>query len=177
MPRRLHQLAGGRGDGSYPRLDTRLAKLDMLAIDDWRLRPRCHAERRDRSKVIEDGTKRASTPTASQLLVSDWHAVIGDRNRAAAAAPSRGAGRAAERRARQEDAVAWPAFFEGLDGGQACLDRWERRWTDTRTKSAIRGVRGRALETAWRRQYIRRSEDVEESDGVRRMWAITWYIT
>ncbi len=31
MPRLLHELAVGRGDGSYTRLLTRLAKLDLLA--------------------------------------------------------------------------------------------------------------------------------------------------
>ena len=36
-PRLLHELAVSRGDGSYARLLTRLAKLDLLAIDDWLL--------------------------------------------------------------------------------------------------------------------------------------------
>ena len=39
MPRLLHELAVGRGDGSYTRLLARLAKLDLLAIDDWMLAP------------------------------------------------------------------------------------------------------------------------------------------
>ncbi len=33
-PRLIHELAVARGDGSYGRLLTRLAKLDLLAIDD-----------------------------------------------------------------------------------------------------------------------------------------------
>ena len=47
MPRLLHELAVGRGDGSYARLLTRLAKLDVLAIDDWMIAPLRDAERRD----------------------------------------------------------------------------------------------------------------------------------
>ena len=47
MPRLLHELAVGRGDGSYTRLLTRLAKLDLLAIDDWMLAPLGDTERRD----------------------------------------------------------------------------------------------------------------------------------
>ena len=39
MPRLLHELAVGRGDGSYTRLLARLARLDLLAIDDWMLAP------------------------------------------------------------------------------------------------------------------------------------------
>ena len=82
MPRLLHELAVGRGDGSYTRLLTRLAKLDLLAIDDWMLAPLRDAERRDLTEVIEDRAERASTLIASQLPVTDWHTVIGDPNQA-----------------------------------------------------------------------------------------------
>ena len=82
MPRLLHELAVGRGDGSYARLLTRLAKLDLLAIDDWMIAPLRDAERRDLTEVIEDRAERASTLIASQLPVTDWHAVIGDSNQA-----------------------------------------------------------------------------------------------
>ena len=82
MPRLLHELAVGRGDGSYARLLTRLAKLDLLAIDDWMIAPLRDAERRDLTEVIEDRAERASTLIASQLPVTDWHAVIGDANQA-----------------------------------------------------------------------------------------------
>ena len=82
MPRLLHELAVGRGDGSYTRLLARLAKLDLLAIDDWMLAPLRDAERRDLTEVIEDRAERASTLIASQLPAEDWHAVIGDPNQA-----------------------------------------------------------------------------------------------
>jgi DNA replication protein DnaC len=82
VPRLLHEVAVGRGDGSYARLLTRLARLDLLAIDDWLLAPLRDAERRDLSEVIEDRAERASTLIASQLPVTDWHAVIGDPNQA-----------------------------------------------------------------------------------------------
>ncbi len=82
MPRLLHELAVGRGDGSYTRLLAQLAKLDLLAIDDWLLAPLRDAERRDLVEVIEDRTERASTLIASQLPATDWHGVIGDPNQA-----------------------------------------------------------------------------------------------
>jgi DNA replication protein DnaC len=82
MPRLLHEVAVGRGDGSYTRLLARLAKLDLLAIDDWLLAPLRDAERRDLMEVIEDRSERASTLIASQLPVKDWHGVIGDPNQA-----------------------------------------------------------------------------------------------
>ena len=82
MPRLLHEVAVGRGDGSYTRLLARLAKLDLLAIDDWLLAPLRDAERRDLMEVIEDRSEQASTLITSQLPVKDWHGVIGDPNQA-----------------------------------------------------------------------------------------------
>ncbi len=82
MPRLLHEVAVGRGDGSYTRLLARLAKLDLLAIDDWLLAPLRDAERRDLLEVIEDRAESTSTLIASQLPVKDWHGVIGDPNQA-----------------------------------------------------------------------------------------------
>ena len=82
MSRLLHEIAIGRGDGSYTRLLTRLAKLDLLAIDDWMLAPLRDAERRDLVEVIEDRAECAATLIAGQLPVNDWHGVIGDPNQA-----------------------------------------------------------------------------------------------
>jgi DNA replication protein DnaC len=77
-PRLLHELAVSRGDGSYPRLLAQLAKLDLLAIDDWLLAPLTDAERRDLLEVIEDRSERRSTLIASQLPPTAWHAAIGE---------------------------------------------------------------------------------------------------
>jgi DNA replication protein DnaC len=80
LPRLLQQLAVARGDGSYERTLARLARLDLLAIDDWLLAPLRDNERRDLIEVIEDRSERASTLIASQLRAKDWLAVIGDPN-------------------------------------------------------------------------------------------------
>jgi DNA replication protein DnaC len=77
-PRLLHELAVSRGDGSYARLLTKLAKLDLLAIDDWLLASLSEAERRDLMEVIEDRSERRSTLIASQLPPTAWHAAIGE---------------------------------------------------------------------------------------------------
>jgi DNA replication protein DnaC len=77
-PRLLHELAVSRGDGSYARLLAKLAKLDLLAIDDWLLAPLTDAERRDLLEVIEDRSERASTVIATQLPPTAWHAAIGE---------------------------------------------------------------------------------------------------
>jgi DNA replication protein DnaC len=80
LPRLLQQIAVARGDGSYARILERLAKLDLLAIDDWLLAPLRDTERRDLVEVIEDRSERASTLIASQLASKDWHGSIGDPN-------------------------------------------------------------------------------------------------
>lgn len=80
LPRLLQQLAVARGDGSYARLLGRLARLDLLAIDDWLLAPLRDSERRDLIEVVEDRSEQASTLVASQLSAKDWHAAIGDPN-------------------------------------------------------------------------------------------------
>jgi DNA replication protein DnaC len=80
LPRLLQQLAVARGDGSYERVLARLARLDLLAIDDWLLAPLRDGERRDLIEVLEDRSERASTLVASQPTAKDWHAVIGDPN-------------------------------------------------------------------------------------------------
>jgi DNA replication protein DnaC len=80
LPRLLQQLAVARGDGSYARILDRLARLELLAIDDWLLAPLRDSERRDLVEVIEDRSERASTLIASQLAAKDWHASIGDPN-------------------------------------------------------------------------------------------------
>ena len=81
-PRLLHELAVARGDGSYARLLTKLAKLDLLAIDDWLLHPLKESERRDLMKVIEDRAERGSTLIATQIPLKQWHEAIGDPNQA-----------------------------------------------------------------------------------------------
>ena len=69
----------GRGDGSYARVLSRLAKLDLLAIDDWLLHPLKDADRRD---LIEERAERGSTLIATQLPIKQWHTAIGDPNHA-----------------------------------------------------------------------------------------------
>ena len=80
LPRLLQQVAVARGDGSYTRILDRLARFDLLAIDDWLIAPLRDSERRDLGEVVEDRSERASTLIASQLPVKDWHASIGDPN-------------------------------------------------------------------------------------------------
>lgn len=78
VPRLLHDLLVSRADGSLTRLLTKLAKIDVLVIDDWGLSVLADQERRDLLEVLEDRVGRSSTVVASQLAVKEWHAVIGE---------------------------------------------------------------------------------------------------
>lgn len=77
-PRLLHELAVARADGSWTRLLVRLAKVHLLALDDWLLAPLNDPERRDLLEIIEDRYDRASTLISTQLPVKSWHEMIGD---------------------------------------------------------------------------------------------------
>jgi DNA replication protein DnaC len=76
--RLLQDLAVARGDGSYGRLLAKLAKLDLLAIDDWLLAPLKEQQRLDLLEVIEDRYQRSATLIATQLPVKSWHEAIGE---------------------------------------------------------------------------------------------------
>ncbi len=76
VPRLVGDLAIARADGSYPRLMAKLAKTDLLVLDDWGLAPLAAAEARDLLEVIDDRCTTRSTLIASQLPVEHWHATI-----------------------------------------------------------------------------------------------------
>ena len=62
-PRLLHELAVSRGDGSYARLLAKLAKLQLLAIDDWLLAALTETERRDLLAVPGAGRRYRCGPS------------------------------------------------------------------------------------------------------------------
>jgi DNA replication protein DnaC len=74
----LGELAHARSDGSYPKLLEKLARTQLLIIDDFGLSPLSDNERRDLLEVLEDRYGRRSTLVTSQLPLEHWHAVAGD---------------------------------------------------------------------------------------------------
>jgi DNA replication protein DnaC len=78
VPRLVHDLAIARGDGSYTKLLARLAKLDVLVLDDFLIAPLKDSERRDILEVLEDRYGKSSTVISSQLETAKWHAALGD---------------------------------------------------------------------------------------------------
>lgn len=78
VPRLMAELEIARGDGSYPRLLARIAKTDLLILDDWGLASLGDQGRRDLIEVIDDRHGERSTVVASQLPVKNWHTFIGE---------------------------------------------------------------------------------------------------
>jgi DNA replication protein DnaC len=76
--RLLSDLALARGDGSYAKMLERLAKTELLILDDFGLAPLTDSERRDLLEVLEDRYGRRATLVTSQLPLDHWHEVIGD---------------------------------------------------------------------------------------------------
>jgi len=78
MPRLLEELALAHADGTYTRLLGRLAKVDVLVLDDWGLAPLREQERRDMLEIFEDRHGSRSTIVTSQLPVETWHDYVAD---------------------------------------------------------------------------------------------------
>ncbi len=67
-----------RADGTYVRLLARIARIDVLVIDDWGLVRVSEDERRYLSEIMDDRHNLKSTIMTSQLPVAKWHDYIGD---------------------------------------------------------------------------------------------------
>jgi len=77
-PRLFSDLALGKADGRYPRLMKKLAKVNVLIIDDWGLNSLTDTERTDLLEILEDRHNIHSTIVTSQLPVKHWHETIGN---------------------------------------------------------------------------------------------------
>lgn len=74
----FRDLALARADGSLRSLLARLARIDVLLIDDWAMAPLNESERRDFWEICEDRYQSRSTILTSQLPLTKWHEQIGD---------------------------------------------------------------------------------------------------
>lgn len=78
VPRLLEQLAIARASADYSAMLARLAKIDVLILDDFLLAPMTDVERRDLLEVLEDRYGKRSTVLTSQLPTKSWHECLGD---------------------------------------------------------------------------------------------------
>lgn len=78
LSRLFDDLSYAHADGRYPSLMKKLARTDLLILDDWGLAKLTAAQRRDLLEVLDDRHDRRSTLVTSQLPVEHWHKIIGD---------------------------------------------------------------------------------------------------
>jgi len=78
LPRLCHDLEIARADGSYHKQLAKLARHDLLVLDDWGLAPLSPAGRRDLLEILDDRYQRRSTLITSQLPVGKWHEYLDD---------------------------------------------------------------------------------------------------
>jgi DNA replication protein DnaC len=72
------EIAQARADGSYTSMMRKLAKTNILILDDFAMEPMAARDRREILEVIEDRYNVSSTIVTSQYAPDDWHAQIGD---------------------------------------------------------------------------------------------------
>ena len=77
-PRMLDELAVARVDGRFQRLTTTWARIDVVVIDDFLLRPLTADQAADTLEVIEDRAGLRSTIITSQLPIPMWHQAMGE---------------------------------------------------------------------------------------------------
>ena len=77
-PRLFDELKIARADGSYRVVLARLARVDVLVIDDFGVSPINDHERSDLLEVLEDRYGLRSTVVTSQLPPANWHDYLAD---------------------------------------------------------------------------------------------------
>lgn len=77
-PRLFPELHLAKGDGRYETILRRLAKTNLILIDDWGLYPMNDEARRDCLELLEDRCGKRSTLVTSQIPISHWYETIGD---------------------------------------------------------------------------------------------------
>lgn len=78
LSRLLGDLTLARADGSYAKLLQRLARTQLLILDDWGMAGLDDLGRRDLLEVLDDRYGRRATLVTSQIPVDDWHEIVGD---------------------------------------------------------------------------------------------------
>ena len=78
LSRLFDALALAHGDGRHPQIMKKLARTDVLVIDDWGLSKLTAPQRRELLDILDDRHRRRSTVVTSQLPVDLWHKMIGE---------------------------------------------------------------------------------------------------
>ncbi len=78
VPRLFEELRLVHADGTYPKFLARLAKIDVLVLDDFLLRPISESDAHDLLEILDDRYGSRSTIVTAQLAPTKWHEALGD---------------------------------------------------------------------------------------------------
>jgi DNA replication protein DnaC len=78
LSRLLDDIATARLGSGVGALMRRIAKVDLLILDDWAMSELTAAQRRDLMEIVDDRHDRGSIILASQIPLTGWHRAIGD---------------------------------------------------------------------------------------------------
>lgn len=76
--RLFDELALARADGTYARVLAKLARVDVVVIDDWALTTPREPEKNDLLEILEDRCGNRATIMTSQLDPKHWHQALGE---------------------------------------------------------------------------------------------------
>ena len=76
--RLLQSFELARADGSFPKQLSKLARTDLLILDDWLRDPLSRSQARDLLEILDDRYGRRSTLLATQVPVAEWHSRLPD---------------------------------------------------------------------------------------------------
>lgn len=78
VPRLFDELRLARADGTHSKLLNRLARADVLVLDDFAIGPLTEDARRDLLEILEDRYALRATVITSQLKHERWHDFLAD---------------------------------------------------------------------------------------------------
>ena len=78
LSRLLDDIATARLGSGAGALLRRLAKVDLLLVDDWMMSELTATQRRDLMEIVDDRHDRGSIILATQIPLTSWHQAIGD---------------------------------------------------------------------------------------------------
>jgi len=78
LPRLFEEITLAKAEGTYGKLLGKLAKVEVVILDDFGLGKLREAQRHDLLEVLEDRYGDRSTIVTSQLPIKSWHEWVGD---------------------------------------------------------------------------------------------------
>lgn len=78
LSRLLEELEIAYADGSLAKVRAKLAKMDLIILDDWALAPMTPRGRNELLELVDDHIANGSILITSQLPVDQWHEYLGE---------------------------------------------------------------------------------------------------